>query len=117
MKEARHQVVPSVYLVAIRDNKILLGERQNTGYCDGYLGLPAGHIERGENPLQAIMREAKEEVDLTLTVEEIKFGAVMPRITPDRECVDYFFIADVTGKNLQNNEPTKCKFWELLATS
>ncbi len=111
MKE-RHKVVPAVYLFAVRDRQLLLGLRQNTGYCDGWLGLPSGHVEPGESPIQALIREAKEEIGLELQPSDVIFATVMSRISSDRECVDYFFVCDVSSRLIKNCEPDKCGFWE-----
>lgn len=31
------------------DGRVLMGQRQNTGWADGQLGLPSGHLEDGES--------------------------------------------------------------------
>ena len=48
----------------IRDStgKILTVKRKNTGYLDGWYGLPAGHIEGIETIKEAMQREIQEEV-------------------------------------------------------
>ena len=50
-KKERFKLICSSYLLLIKDNKILLGLRQNTGYMDGFYHLPAGHKEEGESNL------------------------------------------------------------------
>lgn len=54
----------------VRNTKefILLLERQGTGYMDGYLVPPGGHVERGETISNAARREVSEESSLTLVV-------------------------------------------------
>lgn len=42
--------------------EILLALRKNTGYRDGKYELPGGHVEEGEDLMQAMVREAKEEL-------------------------------------------------------
>ena len=110
----RHTVIPAVYLVARKNNQILLGKRQNTGYCDGLFGLPAGHVEKGESPTQALIREAQEEVGLTIHEKELQLGVIVARVAPDRECTDYFFTYDATDKEITNCEPEKCSFWQFF---
>ncbi len=62
----------AVYMI-IRDSKghILLQRRQGTELWCGFLALPAGHVEEGENPYDALIREAKEELGITVKVENI----------------------------------------------
>ena len=110
--KTRHKVIPAVYLIAMKDNRVLLGLRQNTAYCDGWLGLPSGHVELGESPIQAMIREAKEEIGMVLKPENLTFATVMARKNQDRECVDYFFVCDASSRTITNCEPEKCSSWE-----
>ncbi len=58
----------------IRDEtwKILMIKRKNTGFKDGYYGLPSGHIELLESPTDAVKRELKEEVGIDVTKENLR---------------------------------------------
>lgn len=47
-----------------KDNKILVQERTKTDWPG--ITLPGGHVEKGENFYDAIIREVKEETGLTL---------------------------------------------------
>ena len=46
MAKERHKLIPTVYLVSIKDNKILLLRRFNTGFMDGFYSFPAGYVKR-----------------------------------------------------------------------
>ena len=37
-----------------------------------------------------------------------KPGCIMHRLTPERECIDIFFIIENYNGNLKNMEPNKC---------
>jgi 8-oxo-dGTP pyrophosphatase MutT (NUDIX family) len=64
MKE-RYKVVAAVWLVVMREGKILLQLRQNTGYMDGRYDMAAsGHLEAGERLEDGIVRETKEEIGI-----------------------------------------------------
>ena len=41
---------------------VLLALRKNTGYNDGEYELPGGHVDAGEDIINAMIREAKEDV-------------------------------------------------------
>ena len=110
--KSRHKVVPAVYLIAFKGEKILLGLHQNTGYCDGMLGLPSGHVEEDESPIQALLREVEEEVGIVVKPHEVTMALAMARKSQDRECVDYFFVCNLSEYPIKNCEPEKCQFWK-----
>jgi 8-oxo-dGTP diphosphatase len=45
---------------------ILLLERSGTGYADGQLCPPSGHLEAGESVVQGAIREAREETGVLI---------------------------------------------------
>lgn len=100
----------AVWLILERDQKILLMRRFQTGWGDGQYGLPAGHLEENEGLTQAMIREAKEETDLELTPGQLFMAHVAHRKTPEREYLDFFFVAKNFAKDAQprNTEPEKC---------
>jgi len=110
----RFKVVPAVYVIFQRDGKVLLLKRANTGYMDGLYSLPAGHVDGDEPAVLAAVREAQEEVAVTLTRDSLRLVHVMHRQADisDRdgkhERIDLFFeVTDWPGKPT-NNEPNKC---------
>jgi len=70
-EEHRYMIVPAVFLLLIKDNQVLLLRRANTGHMDGQYGLPSGHIEAGEMPTTAAVRELAEEVGIDITPQDI----------------------------------------------
>ena len=108
---SRHQNIPASYLTLLKDNKILLLRRLNTGYEDGNYSMVAGHVDANETFTQCIIREAKEEAGILLKPEDLKVVHVMHRNsgTPeDNERVDVFFIAEKWDGEIVNKEPYKC---------
>ena len=111
MIQKRHQNIPASYLVLIRDNKILLLRRFNTGYEDGKYSMVAGHVDPGETFTQTIIRETKEEAGIDLRAEDLKVVHVMHRNSgtdENDERVDVFFTAERWGGEIENKEPHKC---------
>lgn len=100
-------MIASVYLLYIRENKVLLLRRQNTGYQDGMYVLPAGHVEDNETLPSAMIREANEEAGLTLSIDALTLVHVMHRKEEDLR-VDFFFLAKDTRQTPSNAEPEKC---------
>ncbi len=111
MNTQRHTNIPASYLFLIRDNEILLLRRYNTGYEDGNYSVIAGHVDKGESFTEAIIREAKEEANITLKKDDLKVVHIMHRnskTTKNNERVDTFFVAENWSGELKNVEPNKC---------
>jgi len=103
----RFKLIVSVYLFLIKDNKILLSRRCNTGYEDGNYSLPAGHLDDNESVTNGLLREVKEEIGIKLNPQHVKLVHIMHRKESDIR-VDLFFTAkDYQGK-ITNAEPEKC---------
>ncbi len=56
----KYQIKVAVYLMLIKDGKILLGRRKNASWQDGNYGLPSGHLESGESIAGGAIREMRE---------------------------------------------------------
>ena len=66
----REKFLSSIYLIIKNENEeVLLQRRQGTKLWPGYLALPAGHIDEGENAYDAAIREAREELGIEITIE------------------------------------------------
>ena len=100
-------MIASGYGVFIRKNKILLSERKNTGYMDGWFSLPAGHIEDGESITYGTKREIQEEVGVVVQVEDLQLVHVMHRKSDDIR-MDFFFLVGAWKGEPKNMEPEKC---------
>lgn len=103
----RHKMICSIYLVPMRDGKVLLARRCNTGYEDGNYGLIAGHLEAGESVTQGMIREAKEEAGITLKPTNLRVVHTMHRRQSD-ERIDVFFTASEWEGVPTITEPDKC---------
>lgn len=101
-------MIASVYLVPIRDGKVLLSRRFQTGYEDGNYGLVAGHMEGEETVREAMAREAREEAGVELDLDGTKLALTMHRWCGDHERVDFFLTADAWTGEFRNMEPERC---------
>lgn len=108
MEKERYKITPASYLVLIKDNKILLQRRFNTGYEDGKYSLVAGHVDEGETFTEAIIREVEEEADIILQAEDLSVVHFMNRNIKENGRADVFFLAEKWTGNLENKEPNKC---------
>jgi mutator protein MutT len=111
MVKERYKAVPASYLVLIKDGKILLSRRFNTRYEDGNYSFPAGHVEKGETFTQCVIREAKEEIGVSVKPEDLRVAHIMHRDSHEEEIgnrIDIFFTAEKWEGNIKNKEPNKC---------
>lgn len=108
MAKERFKIIPSVYLMLIKDNKILLSRRHNTGYRDGEYSFPAGHLDGNETFKQGIVREAKEEIGVILDAADLELVHTMDRRIPNDERADFFFTARKWQGEPKIMEPEKC---------
>ena len=86
----RHRVAFAVYLLIERDSEILLLRRANSGWNDGKYTLVAGHVDAGESARTAMVREAAEEVGISLGQEDLDLVHTMYRNDRD-PYVDLYF--------------------------
>ena len=106
----KENFLASIYLI-IKNNegKILLQRRQGTKLWPGFLALPAGHVDEGENVYDAAIREAREELSITITKQDIIDTFVVNRrnksLPPYFDV--YFEISSYKGQ-IKINEPEKC---------
>lgn len=105
---SRYLIAPSVNVFILKGSKVLLGRRANTGYMDGYLCPPGGHVEAGERPTDAALRELKEEIGITVDPDHLEFLCVAPRNSAATPYVAYEFVIRDRDYNYQNTEPEKC---------
>jgi 8-oxo-dGTP diphosphatase len=107
MSKKYHTCTPASYLILIHEKKALLIRRFNTGYEDGNYSLPAGHVEPGERPTLCALREAEEEIGVSVREEDAHLVHTMYRKAED-DRVDFFFTTEKYSGVPQNKEPHKC---------
>ena len=105
----RFKIIPAVFLFLKNDDRVLLAKRQNTGYEDGNWDLAcSGHIEENESLVNAMKREAKEEIGININSEDMKLVHVLNRLSNDGERVDFFFSAKKWQGEPKIMEKDKC---------
>ena len=104
--------VVDVMLVLTRGDHVLLALRQGTGYADGMWNLPSGKLEDGEHALDALLREASEEIGITLSPDELRHTGVVHCRNPEGHARLGLFFATESRPTSQgepyNAEPDKC---------
>lgn len=104
----RFKLISAVYLIPVKDGKILLLRRFQTGYEDGNYGLVAGHVDGEETMKQALAREVKEEIGVLLDPSKLELVLTMHRWCGDHERIDLFFTAEQWSGEIKNMEPDRC---------
>lgn len=104
----RFTYIGSAYLFLIKDSKILLQRRYQTGFEDGQYGVPAGHLDGGETVRAGCVREIKEEIGVTIKPEHLKLVHIMQRKAKNDERFDFFMTTDSYSGEVTNCEPNKC---------
>ncbi len=108
MKES---FLSSVYLIIRNENNEILLQRRigDDKSYPNFLALPAGHIHKGENSYEALIRETKEELDIDIKIEDIiDTFVVQRRSKPHGQYYDIFFeLSDFTG-TVKINEKEYC---------
>lgn len=103
------------FVLIRRDNKIAMLLRKNTGYMDGYYGLPAGKSEWFEPFTIGAVREAKEEAGVDIDTKHLRFVHIAHRhkeeVTDKKfmDWVDVYFEADKWDGEPYNAEEHKAE--------
>lgn len=95
----------AVYVILRRGNTAAFVLRSNTDWMNNHYGLPAGKVEVGESYTDAAIREAKEEVGVTIAKEDLVPVLAWQRHHDDSDWVDMFFEAKQWQGEVYNAEP------------
>jgi 8-oxo-dGTP diphosphatase len=107
MINEKYKVRVAVYLILLRNNKILLYRRSNTGWMDGKYSLIAGHVNEGETVYEAIVRKAQGEGGISVSEDNLIPATVVFRQS-NTEYVDFFFVAKSWQGEPLIGEPGGC---------
>lgn len=105
----KERFLSSVYLLIKNNNEeILLNRRKGTNLWPGFLALPAGHIDKGENAYETAKREAYEELGIIVNVDNIIDTFVVNRRNKSLEpYYDVYFVINEYEGNIKICEPDK----------
>jgi 8-oxo-dGTP diphosphatase len=106
----RFMLPVAVFLFLVKDDKVLLLRRANTGWQDGSYDLVAGHIEGNETLTTALAREVREEICVEIAPSDFRFALLIHSFSPEdsKEYVQVFFEADTWHGEPAIGEPDKC---------
>lgn len=103
----RFKLSLAVFVFLLREPQILLILRNDTGWLDGHYSVPGGVKEPQETLVEAAIREAQEEVGVTLKPEALQLVHLMHNFTTGQEWIGAFFLARDWEGEVTLNEPHK----------
>jgi 8-oxo-dGTP pyrophosphatase MutT (NUDIX family) len=88
----------SYVIVKNEEGKVAFVLRSNTSWMNNYYGLPSGKTEIGESFIEGAIREAKEEIGIDVSADDLKHAITVHRYsasgndqTEDMEWIDVYF--------------------------
>lgn len=113
--EAHYRTLSAIFPIIVRAvndrQQVLLLRRANTGFMDGMWDFAgSGHVDENETARQAVVRECKEEIGITVRTEDLSFAHLSHRFGPDRAYVyyDIYFTINKYEGTPYIAEPDKC---------
>jgi len=97
----------AVNLVLCREGtRYLYVRRANTNWFDGHWNFPAGHVDERETPIEAAIREAREELGIVVQPEDCEVEGVIHQAQGfmDLAYIDYFILL-----HKWEGEPRNCE--------
>jgi len=91
MTRERYHLSIAVFVLLRKGDQVCLLRRSNTGWMDGFYSLPAGGLEQGETLAQAAVREAREEVGVIISPDQLALSHTLHVQTEDRSWIGHFF--------------------------
>ena len=87
--------------------EILMLKRAGTGHYDGYYDLPGGHLEQGEDIFDGMIREAKEEIGITIKREDMEILHIYHKYK--KGMLKFVFKVNEYEGEIINAEPQNCE--------
>lgn len=111
MPAERFRFASAVYGVLADSNRVLLVRRAGSGFHDGELSLPAGHLDGGEDAVGGLVRELREELTITAERDSCRLAVVLhraPESPGDHEYLDLVFTVGRWAGTPSIGEPDRC---------
>ena len=106
-------------VMMLRDNKVLLGKRnENPDKADSELHgegtwtMPGGKLEFGESFEKAAIREVKEETDININEDKLKFISLANDRVSDAHFVTIGFLCEDFEGDVKVMEPDEITEWQ-----
>ena len=107
----REEFLSAIYMIIKNEKEEILFQRRcGSKLWPDFLGLPAGHVDKGEDVYQALVREAREELNIDINAKDIEDKFVVNRINKNlKPYYDVYFVIKNYKGIIKINEPNKCQ--------
>jgi 8-oxo-dGTP diphosphatase len=102
----KFKLIPAVFVLVKKGNKVFLARRINTGFKDGEYSLVGGHIDGNEKATTTAARELGEELGIKADPKDFRFANVTHIKTND-ERIHFLFVIEKWKGEPTINEPEK----------
>lgn len=103
-----HLLAAYVLLLLKKDNSILLIRRSaENKFAPNHFSLPGGRVEANESFTAALIREAKEELDITINQDDLSFVHAFYKKGTENEFAAFVFECSRWTGDIKNCEPLK----------
>ena len=118
LTDARKADVQKLVVGAVicKNNKFLLIERVLSDFMGGFVEIPSGTVEAGEDLLTALAREVQEETGLLVTAVLEYLGSFDYRSSSGKKTRHFNFLVEVTGSEIKLS-PTEHQAYYWVALS
>ena len=103
-----HKLPAYVGIILKKDNQVLLIKRLNTDWASGQWNFPGGLLEENETLMNAAIREAQEEIGVTISPDDFELVHVLQVKANNKNTKDifgFYFMAQSWHGTPINNEP------------
>jgi 8-oxo-dGTP diphosphatase len=94
----RRRVVVDVILLLVRNGRILLRERANTGFGDGAYEPPTGQLAERETIVETAVRVARAEAGVVISAENVSLAHVMQDVSGAGRIAFFLTVAGWEGE-------------------
>ncbi len=107
--------------ILIQEGKFLVEKRRSDDESDpGFVSIPGGHVEKGESLNEALNREMKEELGITIGNSNPVYVGLHKTTSGKRDRIHYFLVESWKGRIIPHE--AESLYWEsnprnLTATS
>ncbi len=96
--QQRRRVVVDVILLLMRNGRILLRERANTGYGDGAYEPPTGQLADRETIVETAVRVASAEAGIVISAQNVSLAHVMHDVSGSGRIAFFLTVAGWEGE-------------------
>jgi len=97
--------------IFIRGGKFLVEKRRNDDDSDpGFVSIPGGHVQKGESLHEALNREMKEELGITIGKSHSVYMGLHKTTSGERDRIHYFLIENWKGRIISHE--AESLYWE-----